>query len=79
LPQHGEAKPFATAFGFEDDDVVLIGVRGPEAVDAADLKQAFVDDPIEQRAAVLVQLARRRAVLRVLQDPREAALSTPTR
>ena len=45
----------------------------------ARVSSLLVDDALEQRLRVLVQLARRRAVLRMVEDRREASLQLPRR
>ena len=78
LPQHREAHQLAAPrVVFVDDDVVADGVGGPEAVDAPRGQQLLGDDPVEQRLRVVVQLARRGAVLGVIEDRREPALQLP--
>src|SRR4029077_11807430 len=56
-----------------DRDVLAVGRRGPEAVDAACRQQRVADDLVEQLLRVAVQLAR----LGPLQDRRELALQVP--
>ena len=52
---------------------------GQNAVDAARADQLAVDDLLQQRLRVGVEVARRFAVLRVLEDRREAPLQLPRR
>ncbi len=66
-------------FVVEDDDVVRLAGRRPESVDTARPEQPLSDDPIEQDARVLVQLARRGSVLRMIEDRRKPALQLPGR
>ena len=56
-----------------DNDVVAVGRRRPEAVDAARGEQAVPDDLVEQLLRVVVELAR----LRPVEDRRELALQLP--
>ena len=81
LAQHVEAQDLGAVGPFRaiQHDVVAVGVRRPEAVDAARRDQPLADDAIEQRAGVLVELARRGAVLRMIEDGREASLQLPRR
>ena len=75
LPQHREAHHLAPArIVREHDDVVAIGVGGPEAVHAARGQQLLGNDAVEERPRVLVQLTCRGAVLGMLEDAREIAL-----
>ena len=54
-------------------------VRRPEAVDAAGANQLAVDDLLQQLLRVVVEIPRRRADLRVVENLREAALQLPRR
>ena len=56
-----------------DNDIVAVGRRRPEAVDAARLQELPVDDLVEQLERVVVELARRG----LLEDRRELALQLP--
>ena len=71
LAEHREAD---TAFQHQ---VVSLGVRRPESVDPARLEGLRGHDLVEQLARVGVELARRGAHLRVVEDGREAALELP--
>ena len=80
LPQHREAFELASPrIVGEHHDVVAVRARRPERVDAAGGQQLLVDDAIEQRFRVLVELARGRTVLRMLEDARKATFQLPRR
>ena len=80
LPQHVESHELAGVLAIAvDHDVVAFARGGPEAVDAGRRQQLLADDAIEQRLRAVVQLARRRAVLRVVEDRRKAPLELPRR
>ena len=66
LAQEAEACPV-------DDDVVAVGMRRPEAVDATRTQRSPLQDLAQKRLRVVVKLARRR----VVQDRRELALQIP--
>ena len=55
------------------DDVVALGVRGPEAEHAPRSEEPLVNDPVEQALRVVEELARRG----LLEDRRELALQLP--
>ena len=67
LAQAREARPVL------EHDVVAVGVRGPEAVDAARGEQLVADDLVEQLLRVVVELARGG----LLEDRGELALQLP--
>ena len=80
LSQQVESRQLARSIAIAiDDDVVLLACRRPESVDAARRQQLLLDDPIEERLRVAVELARRGAVLRVIENRREASLQLPRR
>ena len=58
-------------------DVVAVRVGRPETVDRARLKPALFDDALEQLLRVLEELARRRAVCRVIENRGESAFEFP--
>ncbi len=86
LPQHRKASELASipnrvvpgpGSRIPDHDVITVRVRRPEAVDRARLDRALRDDAIEQRAGVVVELARGVTVLRVLENRGKAPLELP--
>ena len=60
-----------------EDDVVAVGVCGPEAVDAARAEQAVLDDLVEQLVRAVEQVARRLALLGIVEDRRIATAELP--
>ena len=77
LPQHVESNELTRGARFIQHDVVAVAVRRPESVDAARRQKPLADDVIEQRAGVIVQVARGRAVLRVIENRGKASLQLP--
>ena len=71
------ASVFRRRHGLVEHDVLALRVRGPEAVDAAGRDQPAGDNPVEERARVVVHLPCRGAVLRVIEDGGEASLQFP--
>ena len=71
LPEHREADVAV------DDEVVVLGVRRPESVDAACLQRALGGDLVEQLVRIREQVARDLSLLRVVEDRRIAALELP--
>ena len=61
----------------EEDDVVAVARRAPEAVDAARDEELLVDDAAQELLRGLVEVARGGAVLGVIEDLREAAPELP--
>src|SRR5262249_61493969 len=56
-----------------EDDVVAVGARGPEAVDAAGTQEVVACDLAQHGQRIVVELAR----CRLVQDRRELALQIP--
>src|SRR6185369_10025143 len=80
LAQHREARDLTLAHVVLVEDDVLAVARGrPVAVDAASADELLGDDAIEQALARLEEIARRLALLGVLEDLREAAGELPGR
>ena len=74
LPQETEADLVAMdSVVILDNDIVAVGRRGPEAVDAPRGEQPVADNLVEQLLRVVVQLARSR----LLEDRRVAPLELP--
>ena len=71
LAEHGEADAAL------EHDVVPLGGRRPEAVDAARLEEPARDDLVQELVRVRVELARRRPDGGVVEDLREAPLQLP--
>ena len=71
LTQHREADAAV------EHDVVALGPRRPEAVDAARLQRSVGGDLVEQLVRGLEEVARDLALLRVVEDRRVAALELP--
>ena len=67
-------KPLVAALAREEVDVVADRVRGPEADHRLRVEPALVDELLEHRLRVLAELARGRALLRVLEDRRGTGL-----
>ena len=74
LPQHRQPRELrAQRVVLVDDDVVAVARGRPEAVDAAFAVSSFSSTiRFKQRLRVVVELTRRGAVLRVLQDRRDS-------
>ena len=78
LTQHVEAQQLAgPVFVGEHDDVVIFRGRRPESVHATGLEQALADDAVEQCAPVVIEFAGGLAILRVIENRREASLQLP--
>ena len=60
-----------------DDDIVTFAGGRPEPIDAIRGQQPLVDDAPKQRLGVLVEIARRGSVLRMVENRREATLQLP--
>ena len=73
--QHGAALERSSSV--VDDDVVAVGVGREEAVDAAGGQPLLGDDLVEHLLGVVVELARRLAAGRAVEDVGELALHLP--
>ncbi len=80
LAQHREPRDLGPALPIRpEDDVVAVAAGRPEAVHAPRAQRPFLDERPQHAPGVVVQLARGRSVLGVIQDGREAALQAPRR